>query len=82
MKTIIFYTRENCRLCEEAYVLLEILQQKYNFNIEKRDIETNNEWLEQYHVIIPVIEIGNTILNSNMIDLEIIDKKLNHYLNR
>lgn len=76
MKTIDFYTRNNCKLCEEAFVLLEILQNKYNFKINVNDIETNEKWHETYHIIIPVIKIGEIELNNNMIDIENIESAL------
>lgn len=76
MFTVHFYTRENCKLCEEAYVLLEVLQHKYKFQIEERDIESNDDWLETYQVIIPVIEIDDIVLNGDMITIEKIENSL------
>lgn len=80
MLKVKFYMREACKLCDEAYVLLEILQSKYPFQIEEINIELNDEWLEKYQVIIPVIKIGDIILNNNMIDMEKIDEGLSKYL--
>lgn len=79
MLIVEFYTREQCKLCEEAHVLLEILQNKYNFQIKINDIESNDEWFERYHIIIPVIKIGHIELNSNMIDIEKIENVLNQF---
>ncbi len=58
MKTVNFYTKEICSLCEEAEALLLMFQQDFSFNIEMRDIYTNDDWLEAYHLRIPVVEIG------------------------
>lgn len=58
MKTVNFYTKNICSLCDEAEALLYMFQQEYSFNIKVRDIYTNDEWLEAYHLRIPVIEIG------------------------
>lgn len=76
MSIIQFYTRENCQLCEEAHILLQVLQNKYDFHIDLRNIETNETWFEKYHIIIPVIKIKNTVLNCNMIDLDVIEKAI------
>ena len=73
---VLFYTRKNCKLCEEAYALLTVLQNEYEFTIEERDIETNDEWLEEYQLIIPVIHINDTILNCNMIDFVQLEQAL------
>lgn len=57
-----FYTKENCSLCEEAYTLLKMFQHDYQFTIEKRDIYKNDDWLEKYQLLIPVIEIKDKLL--------------------
>lgn len=82
MYKVQFFTRKNCKLCDEAYVLLELLQNEYDFQIETKDIETNEKLLEKYQVIIPVIKIGDVVLNNNMIDLEIIDQTLKRYVSK
>lgn len=80
MLKIQFYTRQNCKLCDEASVLLELLQNQYDFQIDTRNIETNEDWLEKYHVIIPVIKVGDITLNCNTIDLEALDQALKSQL--
>lgn len=59
MEKVIFYTKDVCSLCEEAYTLLMMFKQDFSFEIEKRDIYTNDKWLEEYQLRIPVIEINN-----------------------
>lgn len=65
MRKIYFYTRENCVLCEEAFTLLEVFQHLYGFEIEQLDIESNDAWLEEYQLVIPVIQIQNAFLYGN-----------------
>ena len=65
MTKVIFYTKEICSLCEEAYALLNMFKQDYAFEIEERDIYTNDKWLEEYQLRIPVVEI-----NGKQIDCE------------
>ncbi|SDO40719.1 glutaredoxin family protein [Alkalicoccus daliensis] len=57
-----FYTKENCPLCDKAWAKLEDLQREKNFEIEVRDIYTNDDWLEVYQIRIPVIETENGIV--------------------
>jgi len=57
MSKVTLYTKEVCPLCDDALALLLIFQQKYSFEIEQKDIYQNEEWLERYHLRIPVIEI-------------------------
>lgn len=82
MEKVIFYTKENCSLCVNAEALLEIFKQDYHFEIEKRDIYTNEEWLENYHLSIPVIEINGVQLNCEQVDYNSIETTLNENLQK
>lgn len=68
MDKVYFYTKENCSLCDDAEALLEMFQQDYEFEIEKRDIYTNDDWLEKYHLLIPVITIKEIELDCEHVD--------------
>jgi len=73
MQKVIFYTKEVCSLCEDAYALLKMFQRDYPFEIEERDIYTNDDWLEEFQLLIPFVQINNTTLNCeelNIISLE------------
>ncbi|MBT2217898.1 glutaredoxin family protein [Virgibacillus dakarensis] len=76
MTPVIFYTKENCSLCEDAYALLKLLQHDYHFTIEERDIYTNDEWLEEYQLLIPYIKINETELNCEQINYNSLDNAL------
>jgi len=69
MQKVIFYTKEVCSLCDDAYALLKMFQREYPFEIEKRDIYTNDEWLEEYQLLIPFIQINDTTLNCEEINI-------------
>lgn len=68
LATVVFYTKEACHLCEEAYALLLMLQQEYSFDIEERDIYTNDRWLEMYQMRIPVVEMNGQQIDCTEID--------------
>lgn len=65
MANVIFYTKDVCSLCEEAYALLNMFKQDYVFEIEERNIYSNDKWLEEYQLRIPVVEV-----NGKQIDCE------------
>ncbi len=58
MLNVTMYTKENCPLCDEAELLLKDLQQELSFSYSKVDIYQNEELLEQYQLMIPVISIN------------------------
>ncbi|MHA6251806.1 glutaredoxin family protein [Oceanobacillus sp. CAU 1775] len=70
---IIFYTKEICSLCDDAEALLSAFSSDYPHTIEKRDIYSNEEWLEKYQLLIPVIEINGEQLNCEEISYDAIE---------
>lgn len=59
--SVIIYTKENCLLCDDAMELLNRLQLTYNFEVIERDIHSNDEWLMDYQLMIPVVVINEQI---------------------
>lgn len=54
MKTLIFYSKVGCHLCEGLAEKLAQVQ-RVEFALEMRDITTNPVWFEQYQYEIPVL---------------------------
>mgnify|MGYP003539529024 FL=1 len=71
-----FYTKKNCPLCEEAKDLLKILQREMTFTLLEVDIYSNDELLEQYGLMIPVIELNGQVLQYGHIDID----EIRHHL--
>jgi glutaredoxin len=57
MTTITFYTRAGCHLCEIAREILIRAQARHAFELDERDIETDERLLSAYLERIPVIAI-------------------------
>ncbi|MDM5236730.1 glutaredoxin family protein [Bacillus cereus] len=55
---VVLYTKKDCGLCEKAKQVLKEVQCEYSFQIEEIDIYEDNDLLEKYHLMIPVVEIG------------------------
>lgn len=71
-----FYTKKNCPLCEEAKDLLKLLQREMTFTLLEVDIYSNDELLEQYGLMIPVIELNGQVLQYGHIDID----EIRHHL--
>ncbi|WP_254654715.1 glutaredoxin family protein [Bacillus sp. FJAT-27986] len=71
-----FYTKKNCPLCEEAKDLLKILQREMTFTLLEVDIYSNDKLLEQYGLMIPVVEISDQVIQYGRIDLDEIRRYL------
>ncbi|MFD2045041.1 glutaredoxin family protein [Ornithinibacillus salinisoli] len=80
MLTIIFYTKENCSLCDDAKAILQLLQSDYTFAIEERDIYTKDEWLEEYQLVIPFVQINDIGIDCEQMSIKALEKALKMYL--
>lgn len=76
MRKLIFYTKENCSLCDDAKVLLDLLRHEYPFEMDERDIYTNDVWLEKYQLMIPVVKVNNITLDCEQISYDSLEKAL------
>ncbi|MEK4486950.1 glutaredoxin family protein [Psychrobacillus sp. FSL H8-0484] len=63
-----FYTRPGCHLCEEAKLMLKLVQEDISFEINEVNIEENDELHEKYMLMIPVVEFENEIIQYGQID--------------
>ncbi|GIP65259.1 hypothetical protein J32TS6_38140 [Virgibacillus pantothenticus] len=79
MITVYFYTKTACPLCDEAKWMLEMFQDEYGLQVEERDIYTNDQWLEQYQLIIPCIQVNGEILDASQLSWESLKKFLEQY---
>ncbi|MEI5907680.1 glutaredoxin family protein [Bacillus spongiae] len=80
MKEIIFYTRKQCSLCEEAKQTLLLVQEDIPFSLVERDISEKDEWTEQFGLMIPVVEIEGEIVQFGVVDFYSISKRLQQEL--
>lgn len=69
---VVVYSKENCCLCDEAKAILRELQVEW----EEVDIYKNEQWLERYQLMIPVIEIDGEIVAYGRIHKDVIRKRL------
>lgn len=54
---ITFYTKENCSLCDKGMLVLAEINKDIPFVIESIDIYKDDELLEKYQIMIPVVEV-------------------------
>lgn len=63
-----FYTRPGCHLCEDARIVLKLVQEDVAFEIKEFNIEEDDALHEKYMLMIPVIEFENEIIQYGQID--------------
>lgn len=55
--TVRLYTRQGCRLCDEAHRVLERARRRAKFRLEVVDVDGDEEWRRRYGEEVPVIVI-------------------------
>ncbi|MEC1179069.1 glutaredoxin family protein [Metasolibacillus meyeri] len=68
MKTVNFYSRPNCHLCEEGLLTLKLVQEDCTFELNIINIEENDALHEKYMLMIPVVTYEGRILQYGMLD--------------
>ncbi|MCX8003023.1 MAG: glutaredoxin family protein [Anoxybacillus mongoliensis] len=69
---VVLYSKENCCLCDEAKAILRELQ----VECKEIDIYKDEQLLERYHLMIPVIEIDGDMVAYGRIHKDVIRKRL------
>lgn len=63
-----FYTRPGCHLCDDARMMLKLVQEDVPFQIEEHNIEEEDQLHEKYMLMIPVVEYQGEIIQYGNID--------------
>ncbi|WP_313892982.1 glutaredoxin family protein [Psychrobacillus sp.] len=63
-----FYTRPGCHLCEEARLMLKLVQEDVSFDIKEINIEQDDKLHEKYMLMIPVVELDGDIIQYGQVD--------------
>ena len=76
VKKVLFYTKNNCLLCDEAYDLLKVIQEIEPFELDVINIYKDDALLEEYQIIIPVVKIDDEELYGDSLKMTSILEKL------
>jgi glutaredoxin len=76
MKTIVFYTKPNCPLCDKALAVLRELQERIPFEIEPHNILEDPILYEKYKHDIPVAELDGLEIFRHCADSKSLEKLL------
>lgn len=68
------FTKENCGLCEEAKDAIRLVQSEYEIEVNEVDIYSDDALLEEYQLMIPVIQIdGETVAYGKIHKIDILN---------
>ena len=68
------FTKENCGLCEEAKEAIRSVKSDYEIEVNEIDIYSNDALLEEYQLMIPVIQMnGETVAYGKIHKIDILN---------
>jgi glutaredoxin len=67
-KELVLYSREKCPLCDKAKILLDELKEELDFSYREVDIYQDDELIERFGLMIPVLESNGEIIQYGIID--------------
>jgi glutaredoxin len=73
---VILYGRPGCHLCEDALALIEQVRSRIPFELEQRDIESDDEWFRRYLERIPVVEFDGREVFELFVDARRLEQML------
>lgn len=76
MKQVVFYSKENCSLCDKGLSVIKEIQQDVPFDYEVVDIYKDDRLLELYQIMIPVVKIDDKVVSYGILEKEVIRKRL------
>ncbi len=76
MATITVYSKPDCHLCSEAMTTLKGLQAELGFELEERDITTDDALLRAYFERIPVVALGGEVLFEYFVQEDALRERL------
>ncbi|PPA70162.1 glutaredoxin family protein [Jeotgalibacillus proteolyticus] len=71
-----FYTRPNCGLCDEAKLMLSLVQEEVPFTLIEHNIEERDDWTEEYGLLIPVVKVDGEVVQYGKVDYVTLSKRL------
>ncbi|MBP3037929.1 glutaredoxin family protein [Bacillaceae bacterium Marseille-Q3522] len=74
MGVLILYTRKQCPLCDKAKKIIQELQTDWPFEFKEIDIVENEQDLEAYGLMIPVVKWNGKLLQYGQIQKDVILK--------
>ena len=67
-RDVIFYTRKQCGLCDEALAALRALRVELGFTLREQDIDADPALRARFTDVVPVVAIGERVIAQAPID--------------
>ncbi|ALC84527.1 thiol-disulfide isomerase [Bacillus sp. FJAT-22090] len=65
---VYLYTRPGCHLCDDARLMLKLVQEDVSFEMSEVNIEEDDDLHEKYMLMIPVVVFEDEIIQYGKVD--------------
>ena len=69
--TVELFSKEDCRLCDEARQSLKKLKKEFFFEIKEEKIDEHHAKFKEYVLAVPVVKIGSKEFSGNILEDEL-----------
>ena len=76
MKSVVFYTRAGCHLCDDALVVVEAVRARHPFSLVLVDIDGDAAARARYWDKIPVVEVDGRLHAKYRVDEDAFERRL------
>ena len=73
---VILYSRPQCHLCVEVRDMLDLICDMMDLTYQEIDIHSDDELLEKYQLMIPVVEVDGEFVLSGKFSYSALKKSL------
>ena len=58
---VVFFTRQGCHLCEDAWEMLQAEQRRYRFALSVVDVDSDPELVQAHGTCVPVVMVNGRV---------------------
>lgn len=71
---VVFYTRTGCHLCDDAWQMLQLARQSYDFSLDSVDVDARPELADHFGTQVPVVEVNGRVRFWGRINPVLLDR--------
>ena len=76
MKSVVFYTRVGCHLCDDALAVVDAVRARLPFSLTFVDIDADADARAKYWDKIPVVEVDGRLHAKYRVDADAFERRL------
>jgi glutaredoxin len=73
---VLFYTRNGCHLCDEAWEVVTAAQRRYGFTLERVDVDTDPRLAAEHGECVPVVVIDGKVRFRGRVNAVLLERML------